>query len=194
MRVRTRSIWKLVPFLGVPAIGYSCQRPEAAPPPPAPCFDSQPTLAQLQGLEYDPVLGAADAANVDYVHHTLGTGTASWIEPETNAYSPSVRGRLASGQTCVLARVRTATKVTVSPFMGDSVAYWLVTGIPDSVGQSWFVPNNGQPASAYMKAWLKGHAGVHGHSPWGHAIARFLRGSVFAWGVCGDMCCSGALE
>src|SRR2546426_6326533 len=98
------------------------------------------------------------------------------------------------GKTCVLARVRTATKVTVSPFMGDSVAYWLVTGIPDSVGQSWFVPNNGQPASAYMKAWLKGHAGVHGHSPWGHAIARFLRGSVFAWGVCGDMCCSGALE
>src|SRR2546425_5672504 len=99
--------------------------------------------------------------------HTLGTGTASWIEPETNAYSPNVRGQLASGKTCVLARVRTATKVTVSPFNGDTLAYWLVSGMPDSKGRSWFVPNNGGPASPYTTASLQGHQGVHGPSPWG---------------------------
>ena len=142
-------------------------------------FDSIRNYAAT--LKFDSVIGAADAARIDFATNKIGSGDSAWIQPEEGAWALDSND-LAEGR--IIARIRTKSTVYAPRGYTPTKWTWWWVDKQHGVWRSLLLSDSletRQPDSLRLE--------THGSYAWHQSIARW-KGSQ--WATCCRTCCCGS--
>lgn len=130
-------------------------------------------------LQFDSVIGAADARPIDFATGRVGVGDSAWIQPEKGAWALDSTD-LEQGR--IIAQIR--TKATVYRRLGYTPNRWTWWWV-DKRGGRWRSLFFSDSLGTRVQDTL--HRAVHRNYEWRQSIARLGT----QWGTCDrNSCCS----